>query len=112
MGAALQRAEHFDGLPDFKRVRILLRDDLHGIVERRLVTVRQLIPRLKDGPHVLGVPLANVSIELAAQTARLKGVGNAIVLKILIEITGLQADLSGTSRDADDVSSGLARPEF
>lgn len=61
------QAQDLQRLPGFYRVRILARDDLNGITQRRLVTVAPLTACLKDRLDVLAVTPAkrgSISIEV------------------------------------------------
>lgn len=77
-------------------------------MQRRFVVFGSRVTDLKDCSDMLRIALANVLAKLAILRAFRKNVGNSVMLQIVIEVSGLQIDLSGLSRDSNDVSSRAA----
>ncbi len=84
-GLALHPAKHTDRVTDFQSVGILLRNDLSGVIELFLVIVGELVSHLKDSAHVFGITFAHSFVQLVVVLSVSEGVGDAVVLEIIIE---------------------------
>src|SRR6266849_2647049 len=107
-GLAVECAKYEESLSYLKRVRVTLRDDLHWIMQGRSVFVGSCASDLKDCPDMLRIAFADVLAKLTILRSFGKNIGNAVMLQIVIEVSGLQIDLSRLGRDSHDVSSRAA----
>ena len=76
-------------------------------MKRCFVILASRVSDLEDCPDMLRISLTYVLTKLAVTFALSKNVGKAVMLQLLIEIGGLQIDLSWLGGDPNDVSAGV-----